>query len=310
MGRLGSPVPRPQARTQRLGGGHGNNACSARGRTECRKLLVGITQLGTTAFSRRGRSAPAPPRCARPRAVPPGGRRGSAPRCRPTCRTCPPPSASRRARWRRGPPAGAGPGPRRAPPRRGRWRRRRGAGRGGKLVIRPDPQVREPLLDARPLALEQLACAFVVHYWEVFPPPRRRSGRRPARPCRRRCRQASCPAADAPGLDRVEHERVGRLELVEVRTDLARRVGGGERVAVVAALAEDHAAVLLGGGELDAAVAHVAVRVVGGQDDGRDRDPQRDVEDREEHRAPCGVRCCSGRRAAAAARGEAHRGTR
>ena len=52
-------------------------------------------------------------------------------------------------------------------------------------------------------------------------------------------------AAGAPVVDRVEHEVLGRPQVVEVGPDLGDRVGGLQRVAVAAALAEQLTPVLL-----------------------------------------------------------------
>ena len=57
-----------------------------------------------------------------------------------------------------------------------------------------------------------------------------------------------------------------RLEHVQVRTDLADRVGGGQRVADPAVLAEQLPPALLAGGQLDPADLRVGVGVVAGQD--------------------------------------------
>src|SRR4051812_41518222 len=95
-------------------------------------------------------------------------------------------------------------------------------------------------------------------------------------------------AAGAAVVDGVEDEVLRRPQLVEVRTDLGDRVGGLERVAGAAALPEQLAPVLLGGGQ----VRHVRRREVvavldGGDDRRRDREPEDERgEDEVEQRDP------------------------
>src|SRR5262245_23359892 len=60
--------------------------------------------------------------------------------------------------------------------------------------------------------------------------------------------------------DRVEHERLRRAQLVEVRADLADRVGAVERVARRAVLGEQLAPLDLVGGQRDAAGPLLLVR--------------------------------------------------
>src|SRR4051812_32196553 len=60
-------------------------------------------------------------------------------------------------------------------------------------------------------------------------------------------------AAGAALLDRVERQGLRRVELVEVRADLADSVRGGERVARRAPFGEDLAPALVRGGQLHAA---------------------------------------------------------
>src|SRR5215207_3509220 len=100
----------------------------------------------------------------------------------------------------------------------------------------------------------------------------------------------------ATSLDRILHEALGRLELVEVRADLAVGVGGGEHVAARAVLAEYHATVLLLLRQLDrrAVGARDVAVVVADEDQHRHGHADRDVEDGEhDHRgaaAPTALR--------------------
>src|SRR3954451_3112310 len=98
-------------------------------------------------------------------------------------------------------------------------------------------------------------------------------------------------AAGAALLDRVDDERLRRVELVEVRADLAHGVRRRERVARRAPLGEDLAPALVRGGQL-----HAAGRLLGaprgGDHQRRDKNPEQQHQhaNADGHRAPAAPR--------------------
>ena len=91
--------------------------------------------------------------------------------------------------------------------------------------------------------------------------------------------------------DRVQHELLGRLDHIEVRSDLADRVGPGQRMAQPAMLAEQLTPALLGGGQLDPADLAVGVVAIAEQEHHGEHYPEPDVDDHEHqpHRPPAPV---------------------